>query len=245
MGGAGRATLGVVEWRWWRKKKPGRELWLGSRSSDQSSRIDLTQLAPTAAELLAHACSSQLVLSAEYGRVTREAWSVADQDELARASAKVLDRYEALRALLAEYSEDPQQAMVAPLEYHKEQARRMSADNWYERVATCLVVGGFLADFFRTVAGGLPDPARTEIQAAFDTAEEEQLVENVLQRVFDHDEAYRSRVSLWARRLVGDTMLIARRALKTSAAGEEAYEPLFTDIITEHTRRLDRLGLTA
>ena len=41
-------------------------------------------------------------------------------------------------------------------------------------------------------------------------------------------------------------MLIARAALAPSASSEESvYEPLFTDIITEHTRRLDRLGLTA
>ena len=177
----------------------------------------------------------------------REAWSVTDRDELARATNVVLDRYEALRALLAEYGDDPVDALVRPTEFQREQFRRMSADNWYERVATCLVVGGFLGDFFTTLAGGLPDPARSDIQEVFESDDDEALFEGVLRRVIEHDDAYLSRVSLWSRRLVGDTMLIARRALKapTSNRAEDSYEPLFTDIVTEHTRRLDRLGLTA
>ncbi len=244
--GGARVYSGGVEWRWWRRKKPARELRLGSRATEATSRIDLAQLTPTAAELLAHAAASQLVLSAEYARVVREAWSVTDQDELARANAQVLAGYEKLRALLSEYVEDPQQAMLGPLEFVKQQMKRMNADNWYERVATCLVVGGFLADFFRTVSLGLPDPVRSEIHSVFERGEEHALVESVLGRVFAHDEAYRSQVSLWSRRLVGDTMLIARHALKSAeSTSEEIYEPLFTDIVTEHSKRLDRLGLTA
>ena len=240
-------TLRGVDWKFWKKRTPGRVLSLRSRQSDTSSRIDLTSLAPTAAELLAHATASQLLLSTEAGRVAREAWSVVDQDELARASVVVLERYEALRGLLSEYADDPIEAMVLPLEYQKQQFRRMNADHWYERVATCFVAGGFLGDFFHTVAGGLPAGARKEIQAVLANDADQELFENVLRRVIEHDDAYRSRVSLWSRRLVGDTMLIARRALKKqdSVSSEDRYEPLFTDVITEHTRRLDRLGLTA
>lgn len=242
-----RVTLGHMDWKFWKKRAPKRALTLRSKRPDSSSRIDLTSLAPTAAELLAHATASQLLLSTEAGRVAREAWSVTDQDELARASVVVLERYEALRSLLGEYADDPIEAMVLPLEYQKAQFRRMNADHWYERVATCYVAGGFLGDFFHTLAGGLPKPVRTEIQSVLDNNADQELFENVLRRVIEHDDAYRSRVSLWSRRLVGDTMLIARKSLKGQSAlsSEDRYEPLFTDIITEHTRRLDRLGLTA
>lgn len=236
-----------MEWRFWRRKKKAAAPTLRSRRVDASSRIDLTSLAPNAADLLAHATASQLLLSEESGRVMREAWSVLDRDELARATNVVLDRYEALRSLLAEYGDDPVDALVGPTEYQREQFRRMSADNWYERVTTCYVVGGFLGDFFTTLAGGLPEPAKSDIQRVFESDEDEALFEGVIRRVIEHDDAYLSRVSLWARRLVGDTMLIARKALRpvSSTSGEDSYEPLFTDIVTEHTRRLDRLGLTA
>jgi LPS sulfotransferase NodH len=53
---------------------------------------------------------------------------------------------------------------------------------------------------------------------------------------------------MWGRRLVGDTMLVARSALATEAASapdESRIEPVFTELIAAHTRRMDALGLTA
>ena len=54
---------------------------------------------------------------------------------------------------------------------------------------------------------------------------------------------------MWGRRLVGDTLLVARSALRESKAhgsrDEERIEPVFTELIAAHTRRMDRLGLTA
>jgi hypothetical protein len=47
---------------------------------------------------------------------------------------------------------------------------------------------------------------------------------------------------------VGDTQLVARSALLGSgnqADDEERIEPVFTDLIAAHTRRMDGLGLTA
>jgi hypothetical protein len=57
---------------------------------------------------------------------------------------------------------------------------------------------------------------------------------------------------MWGRRLVGDTLLVARSAMPAAdpASGEarnnEArIEPVFTELIAAHTRRMDGLGLTA
>ena len=52
---------------------------------------------------------------------------------------------------------------------------------------------------------------------------------------------------MWGRRLVGDTMLVARSSLSIGGElpGEERIEPVFTELISAHTRRMDALGLTA
>jgi LPS sulfotransferase NodH len=53
---------------------------------------------------------------------------------------------------------------------------------------------------------------------------------------------------MWGRRLVGDTVLVARSALHGSGnatSDERRIEPVFTDVIAAHTRRMDALGLTA
>jgi hypothetical protein len=51
---------------------------------------------------------------------------------------------------------------------------------------------------------------------------------------------------MWGRRLVGDTMLVARLAIEQHPdASEERVDPVFTELIAAHTRRMDKLGLTA
>lgn len=240
---------GWVKWRWWQRKASGPQWRVRSRATGQTaSRVDLGAIIPTAADLLAHACASALLVAGEYGRVARDAWSARDRDELVRAEAAVLGRYDVLRGVLAEYSEDPIEALAGPLSEQSELFSRMSADRWYERVGTCYVVGGFLSDFYRVLASGLPATAQKDIIDTIDNSEPEALVAGVLGRIIAVDQAHAWRLSLWSRRLVGDTMLVARAVLRKEGEqppGAETYEPVFTDVITEHTRRLDRLGLTA
>jgi hypothetical protein len=53
---------------------------------------------------------------------------------------------------------------------------------------------------------------------------------------------------MWGRRLIGDTMLVARQSLnlgKHDVSDEARIEPVFTELIAAHTRRMDALGLTA
>ena len=216
--------------------------------AEQVSRIDLTDLVPPAADFLAHATATQLVLSGEFARAGRQAWSVVDQDALARATQLMLVRYDHLHRLLADYVPDASQSLVAPLEYVRAQMGRMNADRWFERVATCYVVGGFMTDFFRILASGLPTGLNRQVSDIFAGSEAENHLAEVLGRVVELDIAYVARVSLWSRRLVGDTMLIARRVLprinQVSSTGDR-FEPLFTDVLVGHTTRLERLGLTA
>ena len=247
--GAAGHYCGGVEWRWWKKKTPGRVLRVRTRrDADQVSRVDLTDLVPPAADYLAHLAATTLVLSHETSRVGAQAWSVVDQDAMARATQMLLSRYDRIHRLLSDYVADASEAMVAPLDQVKSQMSRMVADRWFERVATCYVVSGLMTDFYRTLAGGLPGPLGSEVKDILDADSEAPVLAEVLGRVLELDDAYVSRVSLWSRRLVGDILLIARGVLprvgKSSASGDR-FEPLFTDILLGHTTRLEKLGLTA
>jgi len=53
---------------------------------------------------------------------------------------------------------------------------------------------------------------------------------------------------MWGRRLVGDTLLIARAALRPTTlriADEQKVEPVFTDLMGAHSKRMDAMGLAA
>ena len=67
------------------------------------------------------------------------------------------------------------------------------------------------------------------------------------------DPVLASSLAMWGRRLVGNTLLAARSALADvdspgtplHHAAEANIEPVFTELIAAHTRRMDGLGLTA
>ena len=62
------------------------------------------------------------------------------------------------------------------------------------------------------------------------------------------DEEWRSLLALWGRRLVGDTLLIARAALRPTTldeVDEKKVERVFTDLLAAHSRRMGAMGLDA
>ena len=52
---------------------------------------------------------------------------------------------------------------------------------------------------------------------------------------------------MWGRRLVGDTILVARAALRPHLPGAEndKLEPVFTELMGAHARRMDAMGLAS
>ena len=58
------------------------------------------------------------------------------------------------------------------------------------------------------------------------------MLEDELRTLIEQNPRVASRLAMWGRRLIGDTMLVARSAA-------------FAELIGAHTRRMDALGLTA
>jgi hypothetical protein len=236
---------------WWGKKKGASPRFSVSprREGSSASKVDVSSLAPPAADLLAGACAVQLNFASELAAVSQEAWSAEDADALMQASAQAMDRYRALRLILGDYDPDVVGALAAPRQQLSPHLERFSTTRWYERVGTVYVVAGICRDFWHLLAGGLPDPVRRQIQDVLADQGDEEILAGVLSRVLLADQRYVSRLSLWARRLVGDAMLICKDAISRAAAqssdADLRLEPVFTDIVALHTRRLDRIGLTA
>jgi len=116
-------------------------------------------------------------------------------------------------------------------------------------MGTAYVVTGFTRDFWHRLATGFDPEVTSVLQDILKDEGDEDLMAGVLERFLAVDGRYSSRLSLWCRRLVGDTMLICRDALSEAAMAhvdaEVRLEPVLTDVVALHTRRLDRLGLTA
>ena len=236
---------------WWKKKKADKpSLSITPRDEEGiASKVDLGALAPPLADYLATACSLQHALAAKLSTLSGGAWGYDDADDLGLASGRAMDRYRRLRETLEDYVEDVPAALAGPRDRLATHLDRVESARWYEGVGTAYVVTGFTRDFWHRLAEGFAPEVTTHLQGILADTGDEDLMAGVLERFLAVDSRYSSRLSLWCRRLVGDTMLICRDGLSEAsmaqADAEVRLEPVLTDVVALHTKRLDRLGLTA
>lgn len=227
-----------------RKHQPTRS----RRKAETINRVGLAQLAPEPKRYLAHASYLQLALFETLSRAMVLSPSMATKSALSRVANTVLDRHHALTEELERLGLDPAEAMEPFAPAVDEFNARTKGADWAEVLMTAYVVSGILDDCLVQLAGGLPGDYPQRMTHLLGNDDVTDPLAEVLGAQIDEQPQLASRLALWGRRLVGDTLLIARSAAdlpQGTATDDERLEPAFTDLVAEHTRRMDALGLTA
>jgi hypothetical protein len=185
--------------------------------------------------------------------------------DLSEAAAKSFEKYRAISKKIASLGIDPTDAMDPYVERIETFHSRTRGTDWYETVIKVYLVGGLLDDFYRRLAVALEPASRAAIEKALDDKTIEKFAVKILVEAMGDNPALASRLALWGRRIMGDTLLELRAAFDNrKLAGKspedrfsedeerqlnlEAYsklEPLISELIGKHTMRMDALGLTA
>lgn len=209
--------------------------------------MDLAELAPPRDRFLGQAAYIQLSIFEDLSRLVAVAPTIEAKDALSRASAISLDRYRGLTDEIRRTGGEPSAAM-APYTAGVDFFQRVTQGaDFYESLMTSHITAGILDDFFARLALGLAAGDSARIRLLYAPTHEPLLAEQ-LRIGIDADQHHAARLAMWGRRLVGDAMLVARSALATPPASqkdEARIEPVFTELIAAHTRRMDALGLTA
>jgi hypothetical protein len=248
-GTRGGPTLGHVV-NWFRRARERIEVPRLTPRSEQrpTAKVDLAELTPSLTAFLGNAAYLQLSFFETIGRATSIAPTLAAKETLAKVAARALDKHRKLIAELERRGDDPVQAMEPFAAGVHEFQRVTRGNDWYEVLVSCYVTAGFLDDFFVRLGAGLSGEAGTRAVAILRSdAESPELVALVIDAI-GANPRLSSRLAMWGRRLVGDTMLVARHALVLGPnhdTDEARIEPVFTELIAAHTRRMDNLGLTA
>jgi hypothetical protein len=235
---------------WFRRARERIEVPRLTPRSEQrpTSKVDLAELTPSLTAYLGHAAYLQLSFFETLGRATSIAPTLAAKEVLARVAGRTLDKHRKLVAELERRGDDPVAAMEPFAAGVHEFQRVTRGNDWYETLVSCYVTAGFLDDFFVRLGAGLNGEAGSRAVGILRTdAESPELVSLVIEAIAANPRLS-SRLAMWGRRLVGDTMLVARRALVLGPnhdTDEARIEPVFTELIAAHTRRMDNLGLTA
>lgn len=219
------------------------------RSSSQQpvNRVSLAELSPDLPRFLGQAAYLQLTNFETVSGAIALSPTTRDKVALTRVAKVSLAKLEGLLEEIERGGDRPEELMEYFSTAIDEFRRRTRGADWYETVITSYVTAGMLTDFFVALADGLPAAARDRVKLVL-SDDPSQIIVDQLRIAIDAEPALASRLALWGRRLVGDTLLLARATLAVPgqlAPDEARLEPVFTELIAAHTRRMDVLGLTA
>jgi hypothetical protein len=213
-----------------------------------ATKVDLHEFTPDPMAFLGRAAYVQLTIFENLSRAISTAPQTAAKTSIGRAAELSLSKHRALVHEIERAGGTPAEAMEPYTNAVDEFERRTHGGDWFETVMTCYITSGFLDDFFARLAAGLPQDSQARIQAIFTGESGESMLAEQLMSAIDENPRLASRLAMWGRRLVGDAMLVARSSLVLSEnhkSDEARVEPVFTELIASHTRRMDALGLTA
>jgi hypothetical protein len=211
------------------------------------NRVDLAELTPDLVRFLAQAAYVQLSIFETLGSAMVIAPSASAKAAVAAVAQLSLEKHHGLVAELGRHRDAGHEMEQYAGRIDSFRSATAGAD-WSEKLIAAHVTAGILDDFFRRLATGLPDDAAERIERLYAAPAGAELLQAEILAAIDRDDHLASRLAMWGRRLVGDTLLVARSALALPPSGpsdEARLEPVFTEVIAAHTRRMDALGLTA
>ncbi|WP_067249072.1 ferritin-like fold-containing protein [Microbacterium resistens] len=237
----------MVRW-FWQRKSPRRALVLRSRGDlGDATRVDFAELAPDLNTFLGQAAYLQLGYFETLTRLIRATPELAEKEALSRAAGAALTKHTRLVDVIRERGDDPTEVMLPFREQLDAFRRKTIGVRPRETLLAVYLTAGMLDDFYLALASsyGRAGGQVMDILAAADDRNE---IVDIIQATISSDEEWRSLLSMWGRRLVGDALLVARAALRPRQLGEDderRVEPVFTELMGAHARRMDAMGLAS
>lgn len=240
---------GVFEWiRGLRKSQaPARKLRTRGEA-ERAERVAVSEFAPGMLAFLGMTAYLQLELYAAATRAVSGSATLEGKDVLARVAGSALSKHQRLTAEIRRRGHEPHVVMTPFSGVIDRYVERIDVPDWHQHVLSLYLVGGLFDDFFASLARGVKDGYRSDAIEILEDASARDELHDLLAREIAADDGLASWLALWGRRLVGDTLLVSRAVLTLSERREfleSEVEPVFTDLIADHIRRMDSLGLTA
>ncbi|MFT4229750.1 MAG: ferritin-like fold-containing protein [Microbacterium sp.] len=240
----------MVRW-FWQRQAEGRALQLRARGDlGDARRVDFDQLAPEVGTFLGQAAYLQLGYFETLSELIASTPSLNEKGALSRAAGAALTKHEGIVALIRERGDEPTAVMLPFREGLDAFRAATHGVRPQETMLSVHITAGMLDDFYLALAASYGDTGR-RVARILRADNDRQAIVDLLAGTIEADEEWRSLLALWGRRLVGDTLLVARSALRHTpgkglvAADEKKVEPVFTELMGAHARRMDAIGLTA
>ncbi|WP_245940498.1 MULTISPECIES: ferritin-like fold-containing protein [Brevibacterium] len=126
-------------------------------------------------------------------------------------------------------------------------AERTRPRDWHESLMKGFVFDGIMNDFYRTAVDELEEPGYSLAITILDDTRAMEFVRNRLTEDVAEDTQLASRLALWGRKLVAETLGRARHILTDPVLGvdEAVVVDAIPAVTANHSKRMSALGLVA
>nr|WP_274638557.1 ferritin-like fold-containing protein [Microbacterium bovistercoris] len=232
-----------------RRRRPAvRTLRLRSRGDlGDATRVAFEDLAPDVDTFLGQAAYLQLGYFETLSELIAATPQLGHKEALSRAAGAALTKHQELVALIRDRDADPTELM-APFREPLDAFRSAThGSRPQETMLSVHITAGMLDDFYDALSQSYGETG-ARVARILQADDDRQAIVELLAQGIAEDGELRSLLAMWGRRLVGDTILIARAALRTGVLDEteqEQVEPVFTELLAAHARRMGAIDLTA
>lgn len=202
--------------------------------------------------------NSELVAFSRLATDAVAAPDVRDRIELCRLGGVAAHRLGRLGERIAELGGELPDVVAPFIGTYADFDVRTRAGSWYERLLKAHVGYGVEDDVARLLATRLDPRSQALVLDVLDDDGYSALVLDRLKTAMASDPVLASRLALWGRRLVGEALGVVQRvitvhtelrvlleeALPKGQSAGELQQRLFAVLTGEHSRRMERLGLT-
>jgi hypothetical protein len=211
-------------------------------------KVDFSDLTPDVDSYLGQAAYVQLGFFQVLSELSVTTSDLGAKQIIAQAAGFALAKHEGIVSEIVRREKKPDEAMAPFAPAVDEFLVSTAGATKNEALLSVYITQGFLDDLYIGLTDGLPSDVGPRIASLLGSDSGANGLVALLTDAIDVDPKRADFLAMWGRRLVGDTLLLAHHALRInpgSATEEARVEPVFTELIATHTRRMDALGLTA
>ena len=214
---------------------------------------------PAVIDLLGALAYGELMAFSQLAADAEMAPSQPEKAAVARLAVAEFHHYEAITDRLTMMGVDPDEAVAPFVDAVDHFHERTKAKDWLEGLVKAYVGDGIAQDFYREIAAYVDEDTQSLVRAVMADMGQADFVVNAVRTAIRADPRISGRLALWGRRLVGEALTQAQRvgverdALASLLVGSPdrpgadlaELGRMFARITDEHTRRMDRLGLSS
>lgn len=171
--------------------------------------------------------------------------TVRDTVDLARIAGHSLEHFEQLAARITELGGDAIGLMEAARPSFAAFHERTKPKDWYESLMKSYVYDEIMKDFARAGLDRLDDDSRSVATAVLNDTRTVEFLGSRLGAIVKGDEVLASRLALWGRKLVAETLRRIHELPGIMPGQADADAALTQHVLANHSRRMSGLGLAA